>query len=94
MARQIIRTQQNPLELEINGEMKRFCMCGLSKNFPFCDESHLVTQDEMDGVLYVYDENNNKIVAYDMNETESEGCCGGGCCGNGGCCGESSSDEE
>lgn len=32
------------------------CMCGLSKNKPFCDGSHKRTNDEEEGELYLYDD--------------------------------------
>ena len=33
--------QNEPFKVEIKaGEMKAFCMCGQSKNGPFCDGSH------------------------------------------------------
>ena len=64
---------------------KSICMCGLSKNQPFCDKSHLITTDEDEKKLYVYDEKGNR------EEVEED--CGGGCCG-GSCCQGETEDEE
>jgi len=53
--------QNEPFEIDVKaGETKAFCMCGLSKNGPFCDGSHketgkspeIVTFDE-DKTIYV-----------------------------------------
>ena len=34
----------SPFAIEVkNGDTKAFCMCGLSKNGPFCDGSHKTT---------------------------------------------------
>lgn len=30
------------------------CLCGLSDDYPFCDGSHRVTEDEEPGVVYEY----------------------------------------
>lgn len=40
------------------------CQCGLSDDFPFCDGSHRVTEDESEDVCYRYvdDENEDRRV--------------------------------
>ena len=40
----MIGWQNKPFAIDVNGgETKAFCMCGLSKNAPFCDGSHKTT---------------------------------------------------
>lgn len=78
MPRLIKKTAHGPKDVE--GKM--ICMCGLSKNQPFCDGSHNKTIGEDEKKLYWYDEKGNR----EEVETEAgctcengEGCCGGKC---------------
>lgn len=68
MARKVIKTAHGPYELKPQGSMVKICMCGLSKNQPFCDGSHLKTLDEDDTTMYVYDEQGKR--------QEECACCG------------------
>ncbi len=56
MARIIIHTRGSPLVHRTpKGDVVVICMCGLSGNYPFCDGSHLKTDGEEGGAVYVYD---------------------------------------
>ncbi len=57
MARLVKFTEKGPKKVDAGNETLYLCMCGLSKDFPFCDGSHKKTRDEEEGKIYVYDEN-------------------------------------
>ena len=42
------------MEIKVGSESKWICMCGLSKNQPFCDGNHKKTADEQAGKVYKY----------------------------------------
>jgi CDGSH iron-sulfur domain-containing protein 3 len=44
------------------------CMCGLSGNQPFCDESHKKTTDEEDNKIYAYENEGNRIEVKNWEE--------------------------
>jgi CDGSH iron-sulfur domain-containing protein 3 len=44
------------------------CMCGLSVNQPFCDESHKKTADEEDNKIYAYEKKGNRIEVKNWEE--------------------------
>ncbi len=60
--RLVKHTEQSPKEVKVGDESVWICMCGLSKNMPFCDGSHHKTKDEESGKLYIYDEKVNRKV--------------------------------
>ncbi len=55
MARKVIKEAKGPFEVKPQNESAWICMCGLSKNPPFCDGAHKKTLDEEEGKVYEYD---------------------------------------
>ena len=53
--RKIIKADKQPLEIKPQERAVWICMCGLSKNQPYCDGSHKKVTDEEDGKTYEYD---------------------------------------
>jgi len=62
MARVVIKEAKGPMELKPQKKSVFICMCGLSKNQPFCDGSHLKTKDEKKGEVYRYNEKGKKWI--------------------------------
>jgi CDGSH-type Zn-finger protein len=60
MARLVKKDASGPMEIKIGGESKWVCMCGLSKNQPYCDGTHKKTSDEESGKLYRYNDDGSR----------------------------------
>jgi CDGSH-type Zn-finger protein len=56
MARLVRRTPDAPTKFVIDGVDKWLCKCGLSKNQPYCDQSHKLAKGEDPAKLYWYDD--------------------------------------
>jgi len=55
MARLVKYEEKGPMEIKIGGESKWICMCGLTKNKPFCDGKHKACHTEEEGKTYIYE---------------------------------------
>lgn len=56
MSRCVKKTAHGPQVIKAEGgKTIAICMCGLSKNQPYCDGSHLKTLDEDENKSYCYD---------------------------------------
>jgi len=53
--RKVVKSDKKPLEIEPQEKSVWICMCGLSKNQPYCDGSHKTVASEEDGKVYEYD---------------------------------------
>ncbi|MFC7078958.1 CDGSH iron-sulfur domain-containing protein [Halorussus caseinilyticus] len=60
MSREVTHEATGPLKLDESdlddekGDIA-VCLCGLSEDYPFCDGSHRVTEEENDGARYKYE---------------------------------------
>ena len=63
MARNVIKKDTGPMEIKPQAQSTWICMCGLSKNQPFCDGAHKKTQDEDEKVTYVYNADGTRTQA-------------------------------
>jgi CDGSH-type Zn-finger protein len=61
MARLVKKEDKFPFEIKIGEQSIWICMCGLSNNQPFCDNSHKTVVDE-----------DNRTYAYDMERKRTE----------------------
>lgn len=61
MARLTRREETSPRPIKVGGETKWICMCGLTKNEPYCDNSHELCKGEDDNTLYEYTETGERI---------------------------------
>ncbi|MDE1843605.1 MAG: CDGSH iron-sulfur domain-containing protein [Thaumarchaeota archaeon] len=61
MARLVRKDAIGPIEIKVGDESKWICMCGLSKNQPFCDASHKKTAGEESGKLYMYSKDGTRV---------------------------------
>ena len=60
MARKVTKTLKEPFEIKPQKESVWICLCGLSKNQPFCDGAHKEILDEPEDKIYEYDEQGHR----------------------------------
>lgn len=60
MARKVIKEAVGPFEVKSQKESVWICICGMSKNQPFCDGAHKLCSGEEKGKLYEYDKNGHR----------------------------------
>ena len=53
--RKVLKSELRPLEIPPQEKSVWICMCGLSKNQPYCDGSHKTIAPEEEGKVYEYD---------------------------------------
>ncbi len=54
--RKVVKSEEQPLEIKPQERSVFICLCGLSKNQPYCDGSHKKTAGEEAGKTYEYDD--------------------------------------
>jgi CDGSH-type Zn-finger protein len=52
--RKVTKTDRAPLKIPPQEKAVWICMCGLSKNQPYCDGSHKSCSGEEEGKVYEY----------------------------------------
>jgi YD repeat-containing protein len=66
MARLIKKECKGPVEVVVDKRRSVWiCMCGLSNNQPYCDNSHKRVRDEGENKTYAYDKQGNRIEVRD-----------------------------
>lgn len=81
MARLVKKIAHGPMTLEPQKNAVHICMCGLSKNQPFCDQSHMKTIDEEEQKVYVYSDEKSRKEVCDCG-SDSKCDCRSACCGS------------
>jgi len=69
MARLVKKESKVPFEIKVGTYNIWICMCGLSNNQPFCDDSHKKTIDE-DNKIYVYSREGDRIEVKTWEEAD------------------------
>jgi len=68
MARMVRFEATGPYRIDPQDKPVFICMCGLTRNAPFCDGTHKACKSEKEGAVYVYDKETGEIL-----EEQAEG---------------------
>ena len=68
MSRLVKRSRQEPYAINVGGETRYICGCGLSRNLPYCDGTHATTADEDPRKLYWYRDDGERQETPDVFE--------------------------
>jgi CDGSH-type Zn-finger protein len=60
--RKVLKSDRRPLEIPPQEKSVWICMCGLSKNQPYCDGAHKTIAEE-EGKVYEYDAHGHRTEA-------------------------------
>ena len=60
MARLVKHEAKRPIIIQVSDKPVAICMCGLSKNKPYCDGAHHETANEEEACVYRYNENGTR----------------------------------
>ena len=59
--RKVLKSDLRPVEIPPQEKSVWICMCGLSKNQPYCDGSHKTIGVEEEGKVYEYDAQGHRV---------------------------------
>jgi|HubBroStandDraft_4_1064222.scaffolds.fasta_scaffold613468_2 CDGSH-type Zn-finger protein len=66
MTRIVRHDARGPALIQTSDGIIAICQCGLSESKPFCDGSHRKTQNESEGLVYLYDKEGQRVSLEDM----------------------------
>ncbi len=59
--RKVLKSANKPMEIPPQEKSVWICMCGLTRNAPYCDGSHKAISGEEDGRIYEYDADGHRL---------------------------------